>query len=198
MSTNPRVNIATAFLTGIGSMIGNAYVNWKVTTDSKGKEIASLSFIKQQTTLYFICGFCWFLTGINNLFEAHLDGYEKSLPNIIFGGVVYTGVFVAWESGTWVFAFKNWVIAREMPKLLLQLGFLKDEEVSTQKCCSELSEKGYKIVYWIGWTTIFFCACWGGFGLMAFYWHLTDVESKHENFNWKKASNFLLVSQVLA
>ena len=47
MSTNPRVNIATAFLTGIGSMIGNAYVNWKVTTDSKGKEIASLSFIKQ-------------------------------------------------------------------------------------------------------------------------------------------------------
>jgi hypothetical protein len=71
------------------------------------------------------------LTGINFLFEEHLDGYDKSLANIIFGGVVYTGVFVTWESGTWIFAFKNWVIAREMPKLLLQLGFLKDEEVST-------------------------------------------------------------------
>ena len=53
---------------------------------------------------------------------------------------------LAYWNGVWHFAFKNWVISREMPPILVQAGFLEQNQLACI-CIPPMRERGYSIMY---------------------------------------------------
>ena len=68
---------------------------------------------------------------------------------LIFANITYNSCFAisttSFQLGVWFFSYKNWIISREMPKLLNKNGVLSDSALSGNYCISldKLDEKAY-------------------------------------------------------
>jgi hypothetical protein len=54
--------------------------------------------------------------------------------------------------GLWQFAYKNWTVSREIPRLLLKSGIIRENDIP--KYCCKLKEPDYENYFQFGLVTM--------------------------------------------
>ena len=81
-----------------------------------------------------------------------LSGYLKSGltdPIVCILGIFSTFGFLLHQTSMWLFIMQNWIVGREVPKLLQINGFIDGYFVATDK---KIGENGYQIIRWLIFT----------------------------------------------
>lgn len=113
----------------------------------RGLVSKSANFVQRQTTYYAISNICCFFYAMNECIEWCLpqgvySGDVNNTISIVFSNLQLAAYFL----GVWGFAYKNWVISREMPKILVEVGKMNAKDLQCRYCIKMdwLSERGYK------------------------------------------------------
>ena len=113
---------AVTLLASITLAIANTLVMIRVKRNSDPIPRKSASFVKSQTTLYLLSNIFFILFTTSQIISTTVPAYNVTfLKEIISWGTNITATSL-YFLGIWFFTFKNWVISREMPRVLLENG----------------------------------------------------------------------------
>jgi len=83
-----------------------------------------MKFVQLQINLMIACSVCTIIFVINVTIQIYYPSYRKLVVGYYLNAIFLAGYLVFGWIMNWIFAFKNWTIARQMPKLLSKAGML--------------------------------------------------------------------------